>query len=200
MMIGNVLRAGLQSGAIMAAADMSTQVFIEGKHVATNNDVKGDYCDDDDDNKYDVIRTLRWTLMGLVLHGPYFFTGFSIIDQKIGQHAAASAVVTWKTVAKKTAAAQFLLFPPYLVALFGFMGVLEKNPDIPKKIQTRVPEAFLSGCVYWPVANSINFKLVPNTMRVPYLALSAGIWNSYLSYANQHGNVNVNNGNGNVNK
>jgi hypothetical protein len=176
----------------MGMADMSTQVFVEGKNIATatvtTTTGRDGGQDADIESSYDGMRTLRWALMGLVLHGPYFFTGFSIIDRRFAAAGAttgaAAAAVSWKTVAKKTASAQLFLFPPYLVLLFGFLGVLENEPDIPAKLKTRVPEAFLSGCVYWPVANSINFKLVPNHLRVPYLALSAGVWNSYLSYTN----------------
>jgi len=125
--------------------------------------------------------------LGLFLHGPYFFAGFSFLEKRFAASSPAS-VVSWKSVAKKTVAAQCFLFPPYLVILFGVLGLLEGNPDIPGKIQKRVPDAFMSGCVYWPIANSINFKFVPNNMRIPYLALSAGAWNSYLSYSNQRGN------------
>jgi len=188
-MIRKLLRAGLQSGTIMGLADMSTQILIERKQIAKATlptpDVvaSNSHRNEQDFDSYNVVRTLEWFCMGLVLHGPYFFVGFSIINRTF-------AVKSW---AKKTAAAQFFLFPPYLVALFGTFGVLEQNPDITAKIKSRVPEAFLSGCIYWPFVNSINFKLVPNSMRVPYLALSAGIWNSYLSYTNHHetGHTNI---------
>jgi hypothetical protein len=163
-MLTQALRAGLQSGSIMSVADVATQLAVEGKTLT--------------EGSYDWKRTLRWTLAGLTLHGPYFFVGFSIVDKRLG------AATTWKVVAQKTAVAQFVLFPPYLVALFGLMGVLEQHPNIPEKIRHRVPEAFASGCVYWPIANGINFAMVPQTMRVPYLAASAGLWNSYLSWAN----------------
>ena len=187
-MFGKLLRAGLQSGTIMGIADASTQVLIEGKNITSamtslgtkNGEARRSSQDTND--SYDGDRTLRWALMGLLLHGPYFLTGFSAIDRRFGV-----SKVSWKTVAKKTVTAQMILFPPYLVLLFGFLGVLERDPDIFAKIQTRVPEAFLSGCVYWPVANAVNFKLVPNSLRVPYLALSAGVWNSYLSFTNQRG-------------
>jgi hypothetical protein len=71
------------------------------------------------------------------------------------------------------------------------MGTLEglEYPKIVEKIKQRVPEAFLGGCIYWPVANSINFSVVPQNLRVPYLAASAGVWNSYLSWANQRENI-----------
>jgi hypothetical protein len=89
------------------------------------------------------------------------------------------------------------------VGLFTYMGVMEqlqqqahhqqvqtpplqeRISSISQKVRQRVPEAFCSGCVYWPVANSINFALVPPTVRVPYLALSAGVWNCYLSWMNE---------------
>lgn len=168
----NVLRAGLQSGAIMSLADVATQLGIEG---ATLED------------GYRLTRTLRWTVAGLVLHGPYFFVGFSMIDRAFAAQQAVSGI-TARLVAQKTATAQFVLFPPYLVLLFGFMGRIEGHPNVIEKIQQRAPEAFVSGCVYWPAVNSVNFALVPSTMRVPYLAVSAGIWNSYLSWTNQRGN------------
>ena len=55
-------------------------------------------------------------------------------------------------VAKKTLAAQLILFPPYLVLLFSLMAVLEgksTQQQIVQKVKERVPEAFAGGCVYW---------------------------------------------------
>ena len=175
----------------MGISDISTQILIERKQIATSTltipagVVNNSRSNESDFQSYDVVRTLRWFCMGLVLHGPYFFVGFSAIDRAFAR----------KSWAKKTAAAQFFLFPPYLVVLFGTLGVLEQHPDIPAKIRSRVPEAFLTGCIFWPFANSINFKLVPNSLRVPYLALSAGIWNSYLSYTNHYETGRTNNEN-----
>ena len=155
----------------MSLADAVTQTVIEGNAVAA------------DGYTYDATRTLRWSVCGLVLHGPYFLAGFSVIDKWLGP------ATTWKVVVKKTAAAQFVLFPPYLCLLFSLMGILEGHPNIFEKVQHQVPPAFLGGCIYWPIANGINFSLVPGSMRVPYLAASAGVWNSYLSWSNQRGNV-----------
>jgi len=160
--VTNVLKAGLQSSTIMTVADIATQMLVEGKSSAD----------------LDAQRTLRFTVAGLALHGPYFFVGFSALDRQFG------APTSFKVVAQKTAAAQFILFPPYLAMLFGLMGTLEQHPNVAEKIRTKVPEAFMSGCIYWPVANSINFALIPTTFRVPYLAVSAGLWNCYLSWEN----------------
>eukprot|EP00977_Amphora_coffeiformis_P018707 scaffold6655_cov169-Amphora_coffeaeformis.AAC.24 len=128
-----LLRAGVQSGTIMATADAATQFFIEEKQIP----------------QYDPARTLRWGIAGLICHGPYFFLGFSAIDKYV---MGKGGKVTLATVAKKTLVAQLVLFPPYLALLFGLMGVLEgksKQQELVQKIKERVPVAFASGCVYW---------------------------------------------------
>ena len=151
----------------MSVADIGTQLMC-----MENGNTKVDV------SNYDPYRTLRWAAAGMVLHGPYFYLGFSRLDQYFGPSTS-----IW-TVVKKTATAQFALFPPYLVGIFSFMGVLEGCEDVPRKVGEKVPETFLSGCVFWPISNSVNFALVPPTFRVPYLAASAGVWNSYLSWTN----------------
>ena len=175
VLLQQLARAGLQSGTIMATADLVTQTAMMEEQV-------------------DGRRTARWAVAGLVLHGPYFFLGFRRIDQYFG------AATTLQIVAYKTATAQFILFPPYLVALFSYLGFLEHYDSqhnnnnngssistgkaVLDKIYQCVPAAFLGGCVFWPVANVLNFGLVPASMRVPYIATSAGVWNSYLSWTN----------------
>jgi len=161
-LLQQVGRAGLQSGTIMATADAFTQTAIEGS------------------SSIDLHRTGRWAVAGLAIHGPYFFLGFRRVDQYFG------AATSLKVVAYKTATAQFVLFPPYLVALFSYFGYVEHGTvkGMQEKVSHCVPAAFVGGCVFWPVANVLNFGLVPSTLRVPYLAASAGVWNSYLSWTN----------------
>jgi Mpv17 / PMP22 family len=181
-MLGNqVLRAGLQSGTIMCFADIMTQTVIEGKTWRSIQDAS--YTFESAVNSFDPWRTCRWTVAGLTLHGPYFFVGFRRIDNVFSSRAANTS---WLVVVKKTAAAQLVLFPPYLVALFSFMGVMEGKPvdDLASKVVARVPEAFLSGCLYWPLTNVVNFAVIPSNVRVSYVATAAAVWNSYLSWAN----------------
>lgn len=153
-----LIQAGFQSGSIMGIADTLTQLVV--------------------DQSWDVHRTLRWSLVGATLHGPYFAAGFARLDAVFG------APRSMAVVAKKTAAAQLILFPPYLTMLFAYMGLLEGMDDVSAKVHQRVPEAFASGCVYWPIANAINFGLLPPSWRIPYLSVAAGAWNCYLSYMN----------------
>lgn len=109
-----------------------------------------------------------------------FFLGFRAVDRYF---VDAKMQANLTTVLKKTATAQFGLFPPYLVLFFTFMAYMEQQ-SIVEKVKHRVPEAFVAGCIFWPVVNVVNFSLVPIKYRVPYVSLAAGIWNSFLSWEN----------------
>jgi protein Mpv17 len=176
MKFAALFRAGLQSGTIMGVADICTQLSgLEQQQQQTSQNKPS--C-----SAWDPQRTARWASAGLLIHGPYFFYGFSRVDAYFG-----ATVTSFTVVLKKTAVAQCILFPPYLVLLFTYLGLLERHESIPRKLQQRVPQAFIDGCVYWPIANIVNFGLVPSTLRVPYVAFSAGIWNAYLSWSNACG-------------
>jgi hypothetical protein len=170
MLWRNVLKSGLQSGAIMGLADLFTQKVVVA--MDNNNEI----------DQWDVSRSCRWIIAGLFLHGPYFFLGFRAIDRYFVD-VTTTTQVNMTTVLKKTAAAQFGLFPPYLVLLFSYMGFMEQQ-NIVEKVKHRVPEAFVAGCIFWPVANVANFALIPSRYRVPYLSFAAGVWNSFLSWDN----------------
>ena len=171
------VRAGMQSASIMTVADIMTQLVVEKKSLVGRNNKAED--DETTTARYDPVRTLRWATVGLTLHGPYFRYCFARLDQMFAGTAQSLLVV-----AKKTALAQFIVFPPYLVALFTAIGLMEGSDDIFGKVRTNVPKAFMGGCIFWPIANCFNFALVPTTARVPYLASVGALWNGYLSWMN----------------
>ncbi len=205
----NLLKSGLQSGSIMFVADSVTQFGLEKRIVKnkeadlqlklkthdkspidgtieqptkeTSNAVMSQKYDVELPKYYDPYRTFRWTTAGLFLHGPYFAKAFSSLDQYFGMQT------TMKNVLKKTMAGQIIFFPPYLFLLFGYMSILEDNgstENVLYKIQTKVPDALIGGCFFWPIANIINFRMVPSTLRVPYIAIIGSVWNCFLSWLN----------------
>lgn len=170
-------RAALQSASIMTVADVAMQLLVEDRTLPFPPD------DLERGRPYDPLRTMRWTTVGLTMHGPYFHLAFRRLDEAFG------AGRSWSVVLKKTVAGQLLVFPPYLVALFSAMGLMEQGlearaEDVTRAVRSRVPPAFVAGCAFWPVANCFNFAFVPTGMRVPYVAAVGGIWNGYLSYMN----------------
>mmetsp|Transcript_26405 Transcript_26405/g.26807 ORF Transcript_26405/g.26807 Transcript_26405/m.26807 type:complete len:194 (-) Transcript_26405:63-644(-) len=180
-LIPKIARSSLQAGSIMVVADAVTQIFVE-KRVLIRVEKQEKYRSSH--LHYDKMRTVRWGCAGLALHGPYFFVSMRRLDTYFGP---ASTLIN---AFKKTITAQVLIFPPYLFMLFPFIGALEGLPasDVMSKTKQRVPEAFLAGCLFWPVVNVFNFIFVPATMRVPYLAGLGSIWNSFLSWLNAREN------------
>merc|ERR1712066_638467 len=96
--------------------------------------------------------------------------------------------------------------PAYLALLFAYMGCMEGVPLMAKrdldvshgrdwitalqtsplieKVSKTVPDSYLGGCVFWPMANMLNFAFVPPHMRVPYLASCNSVFNCFLSCLN----------------
>jgi hypothetical protein len=177
MLLRNVLNSGLQSGTIMGLSDLLTQKVVVAME---SNDNGRSYH-----NQWDVSRSRRWILAGIFLHGPYFFLGFRALDRYFVDATSIQANMT--TVLKKTAAAQFGLFPPYLVLLFTYMGFMEKQ-SIVEKIKHRVPEAFVAGCIFWPVVNVVNFALIPSRYRVPLYLVQLAFGTLFF-----HGTMHCNN-------
>ena len=139
-LIRSAAKAGLQSASIMAVADITTQLLVEKRSIVAHPQLEGS-VNTEHQNKitnatkqppsapqpiknynYDPLRTLRWATVGLTLHGPYFFLSFGKLDQRIIGTTVTNSIYT---VAKKTAIAQLLIFPPYLVGLFTYMGIME---------------------------------------------------------------------------
>eukprot|EP00922_Rhytidocystis_sp_ex-Travisia-forbesii_P033538 GHVS01049819.1.p1 GENE.GHVS01049819.1~~GHVS01049819.1.p1 ORF type:complete len:211 (-),score=34.46 GHVS01049819.1:189-821(-) len=169
--------ASLQSGSVMFIADMIAQ-GIE------NNNKQPPPCS----NWWTVhwwepLRSLRWAVVGCSLHGPFFFTALGAVDRLLGSSTSIRVVLA------KTAIAQLVFFPPYLCALFPYLLFLESPlssssltlSEYVQHIYLKVPSAFQTGCIFWPIANIANFLLLSPKHRVLFLALSAGVWNTYLS-------------------
>ena len=110
----SVAKAGIQSASIMAIADISTQLAVENRSFITNEEKS--ICKDTHQASdkqqpsssspvyYDPIRTLRWTIIGLTLHGPYFFLAFGKLDRLFSTSTFANAF-------KKTFITQLTIFP-----------------------------------------------------------------------------------------
>lgn len=190
-------KAGVISGSIMSFADVAVQNVVEPAWATGEPTKKA--------NAFallphwDPMRTAKWGICGLTLHGPYFFKMFGHVDRFFGPATTFANAVT------KTAFVQVTVYPVYLTILFAYMGCLEGVPlTLPKeteedtrslgtlvqtsplveKVCRTVPESFLGGCVFWPVANTVNFAFCPAHLRVPYLAACGCAFNQYLSWLN----------------
>lgn len=169
----NSLLHNLRNFSLEKSSDLA-----KAKEVAATQQQHGQEVARDEHN---VERTMRWALVGLTLHGPYFFLTFGIIDKLWG------AATGLGTVIGKTMTAQIFAFPVYLGLLFSYISAMEGLKDEDKfksNVETKVKEAFIAGAFYWPLANMFNFKFATPALRVPMVAFSAGIWSAFLSWLN----------------
>ena len=63
---------------------------------------------------YDLIRTVRFAVVGLTCHGPFFFAGFGWVDRLFGSPLGAGGSVMWKVLAKKVLTTPLILNLPYM--------------------------------------------------------------------------------------
>jgi hypothetical protein len=142
-----ILRGGIQSGVIHFFADVFAQgLETDGGGISQN--------------QLDIYRSLRFGVVGLTLHGPYFGLGFARIDAYFGQTKGLAMTM------KKVVATQLILNPPYLVLLFGWMGMLEGKTDLIANTQEKTIAAMIPNFMFWPVANFVNFSFVSPQWRV----------------------------------
>jgi protein Mpv17 len=130
--------------------------------------------------KIDFPRALKFGLVGLTLHGPYYFLTFSRISAIVASRFPSRPV---RAALIKTALAQFLVFPVYLPVFFGYWDVLNSASTLsaPSALLARCTETYVAGCQFWPFVNMLGFMYVPNEFRVLYLASTGLVWNTYLS-------------------
>lgn len=159
-----MVRAALTSGTVMAAGDAMCQTIRH--RFAGKRDIK-----------IDLAQSARFGLVGLTLHGPFFFYGFRWLDTAFGTNA------TLRKAVVKTLTGQFTLFPAYTAAFFTYMGLLEglSLPECGEKVKKTVPATFVTGSVFWPAVNVLNFMMVPPAGRVVYVNVAGLFWNAWLS-------------------
>ncbi|KAL4857384.1 PXMP2/4 family protein 4 [Chlorella vulgaris] len=126
-------------------------------------------------------QTARFGLIGLAFHGPYFYNAFRWLDATLGPS------VTFQRAALKSLTGQVTVFPVYLASFFVLMGTLEglQPQQCAAKVQAALVPTWVAGSAFWPVVNTINFRVISTPLgRLVFANLAGLIWNTYLSYTN----------------
>ena len=169
-MAAALLRAGMTSGTIMSAADVLAQAIASVAFSSARLDWR---------------RTLRFFLLGLTADGPFWHTGFGLVERVYGPSLSVSGRVLWRVLIQKTLCAQFLLNPPYLIILFTYLGALEGKTSpraLAAHVGAQVPPALKGGMAFWSVANAVNFRFVPPSRRVLFSGVAGALWSTYFSW------------------
>ena len=87
---------------------------------------------------------------------------------------------------KKTALGQVTIFPTYVTLFYAYIALLEGKSarQACGRVQRNFWPTMATGTVFWPIANMLNFTLVPQRHRVLYVGVMGIAWNSFLSWQN----------------
>jgi protein Mpv17 len=167
------LKAALTSGIVMTAGDALCQV------IRNHNNSPPLYISSSNPS-WQWQQSLRFGIIGLTLHGPFFFRGFRWLDTTFGSSP------TLKSAIIKVAIGQLTLFPTYLASFTIYMGLLEglSLQQCQEKLKRTFADTYIAGSVFWPTANMFNFLLLPPTARVVFINGAGLFWNAYLSFVN----------------
>ncbi|KAH8355110.1 hypothetical protein KR093_005797, partial [Drosophila rubida] len=155
-------REGLNVAIIMGAGDVIAQLAIEKKS----------YKD------YNAGRTARFAGIGLCFAGPVLRKWYSTLDELVAKDQPA-----WQRVFKKVSIDQTCFSPLFTLSLSYLVPFV--NGQAHKEIVERIRESYFRimarGYMLWPMAQLINFSLIPLYLQVVFAQLIGLLWNCYLS-------------------
>lgn len=162
-----VHRAALTSATFMAAGDVMCQTITARRSGGQATHAQ-----------FDPVRTLRFAFVGLTFHGPFFFKGFQILDDRFGTRA------DLRTAVIKSLAGHATLFPIFTSLFLVYTGLLEglAPAAVLDRVQDRLPTLLVGGSLYWPVVNVANFALLAPSQRVLGVSACSLVWNAYMSF------------------
>lgn len=127
---------------------------------------------------HDLARTGRFFIVGAALHGPFFHHAFRGVEKVVGSGTCA------RVVGQKVAFGHTVLFPTYTAGFFFAMAGLEGETMAVgyERLKDKAVDTFVSGTMYWPLANAFNFAYVPKSGRILFLNAAGVAWNAYMSH------------------
>lgn len=132
---------------------------------------------------FDYKRPIQIGILGLVSNGYFLTKWYQLLD-----NIAGSSMTSKKTVLSKVIADQ-LVFAPYAILSFFSVTSYLTESSLSKawhhfKITTeeRFFPTFFADCTIWPLANFVNFRVVPLVYRASFTAFVQLLWQSYLSF------------------
>ncbi|EDV92010.1 mpv17-like protein [Drosophila grimshawi] len=162
MALRGYLREGLNAALIMGAGDAIAQLVIEKKPF----------------QDWDIARTARFTTLGLVFVGPALRKWYGTLDTFVSKQQSAT-----RRGLKKMIIDQSCFAPPFTLVLSYVVPCI--NGEQHGRIVDRIKENYLSimqrNYMLWPMAQTINFSLMPIQYQVIFAQIVAVFWNCYLS-------------------
>ena len=158
----HILRASATSGVLYTIGDAINQTIISKPESGSVS--------------LDWQRCVTFGLIGSGLHGPFFFSGFQLMDKLFG------TAPTLNTAIKKALFGQFTIFPCFLSLFLPATSVIIEGRAPFNRFYEKFTRINLNGMAVWIPLNMVNFLFVPPKMRILYINCVGIAWNSYLAY------------------
>uniref|UniRef100_A0A6M2DEX2 Uncharacterized protein n=1 Tax=Xenopsylla cheopis TaxID=163159 RepID=A0A6M2DEX2_XENCH len=126
---------------------------------------------------YDWNRCLRFCLYGSLFTAPTLY-GWVKLSSSIWPHSNLRTAVIKALIEQVT-------YGPFALASFFFgMSLMEtRNVDeAVKEVKAKFLPTYKVGVCVWPVLQTINFSLISESNRVPFVSLCSLMWTSFLAY------------------
>jgi len=152
----------INTAVLMTSGDVIAQLVLEKRHPT---------------REYDVVRSLRFFGVGLLLAGPTMHVWYSTLDRLLKGRCMSTSL-------RKMCADQGLFLPIYLVVFVGVMGALrgDRMSDVWTKLKRDMAPMMKVSYSVWPAVQLANFRFVPSRHRVLVINVVSLFWNAYIGW------------------
>ncbi|XP_022634524.1 PXMP2/4 family protein 4-like [Vigna radiata var. radiata] len=131
---------------------------------------------------YDLIRTLRMAIYGLLILGPTQHTWFGFLSKIFPKTDLASTL-------KKILMGQLILGPIINAVFFSYNGACqgEGGTQIMARLKRDLLPTLLSGALYWPVCDFVTLRYLPVRLQPLLNSTFTYVWTIFLTYMANRG-------------
>jgi hypothetical protein len=123
----------------------------------------------------DYVTSARMSAVGGGVMAPVFYGWYKFLDR----YMFGSSM---KLVIKKVIIDQAIAGSLSVLLFYVAMSVLERKQNKFQELQEKGVKTYMTGCVYWPIVQTINFRYAPPYARTAFVASAGFIWCIILSY------------------
>ncbi|XP_037816613.1 protein sym1 isoform X2 [Lucilia sericata] len=126
---------------------------------------------------YDWWRVLRFSLYGGFFVAPTIYGWFKISSAMWPQ-------TSLKTAVMKAAVETISYTPAAMTCFYFFMSILELKTieEAAAEVSKKFWPTYKIGASIWPIVATINFSVIPERNRVPFISVCSLLWTCFLAY------------------
>jgi hypothetical protein len=123
----------------------------------------------------DYTTSARMATVGGGVMAPVFYGWYKLLDK----HMAGTSM---RLIVKKVIVDQAIAGSLSVVLFYVAMSVLEQKQDLFLELREKGVKTYLTGCAYWPIVQTVNFRFAPPYLRTAFVASAGFVWCIILSY------------------